>query len=272
MPEDTEEILDAVPMNSDGYTIVDATSAERLESIPEIPIGDLRIDSIAYVRKTDNWLNENPCKGFSVQQKRQCARRAQTGGEYCVIHAERHKSGSAHPAFKHGRYSRMPENLKGKYEEAQADPNLMKLRGDVEFIEVLFLQNLEEMGSVSPGIQIEKAKAAWDRYQSAMRKKNPEKMADALDELGAILNAGASTQAKWRENLDLIDRRRKLIEADTKQQLAMGQMVSADDLYTLLMAIQTLINDEVEDESIRRSIGDRFAELVTQRRGALSAG
>lgn len=272
MPEDTEEILDAIPMNPDGYTIVDTTSAERMESIPEIPIGELRIAPIAYVRKTDNWLNENPCQGFSVQQQRQCARRASPGSEYCVIHEAKHRSGAASPAFIHGRYARMPEDLKGKYEEAQADPQLMKLRNDVAFIETAFLANLEQMGGVNPGTQIEKAKVAWDKYQAAMRKKNPEKMADALDELGEILAAGAARQMRWKENLDLIERRRKLIEADTKQQLAMGQMVSADELYTILMAIQTLISDEIEDESVRRSIGDRFAELVTQRRGALSAG
>ena len=102
------------------------------------------------------------------------------GRNRCRLHGgATPRGGAIGPAFKHGRYSRdLPTRLAARYREIQADQELRSLRAEIALVATRIV---DVLGQIETG------------------------------------RGEAADQAAWAQIYHLIDRRRRLVESETRQ-------------------------------------------------------
>lgn len=184
----------------------------------------------------------------------------------CRIHGGWRKRGVANHAFKHGRYSTaLPEKLRADYEAQRTDGDLLTLREEIALVDALIMERLRTLGSGQTG----------ELWQQLQYRYNEARMAAALGEkarmqrhfaaMRELIEEGASPSSERRELLDLMERRRRMVETERRLLVEMGLMLSANDLLTTLAVVVSIIEEHVEDGKVRARIGNDIRRLVVAR-------
>ena len=141
----------------------------------------------------------------------------------CAKHGGKSLAGADAPAFRHGRYSRvLPSGLLALYEQARSDPDLLNLSDELALID--------------------------GRLSEIFGRADP--------------NDPIAIRHVWIDAADLIERRRRLVDTETKRRLAGQQVITADQALVMLRFVQQAVDDEVTDPVTRRRIAARLQSLV----------
>jgi hypothetical protein len=171
-----------------------------------------------------------------------CKRAAMANGR-CQVHGGKIPHGFALPQTKHGRYSKyLPTRLADRYEEAERDPNLLRLDGEIALIDVRLRTVLDGLGRGESPDLWELLQEAWADYE--------EGQANAVDRIGGIIAQGIAEQHTWKELRSLIRDRVRLVESERKRLVELNQMITAEQAMLFMAAVV---------DTVRRYVSDRDA-------------
>lgn len=193
----------------------------------------------------------------------QCQHTAINGTSKCRFHGGASLVGIASPTFKTGRHSKdLPTRLAARYTEALADPQLLELRDEIALVGTRQGELLTHLDS---GLALERwkeAQAAYDSLMAAVRAKDSASLQAALHALGIALDAGMGDYAVWKELVELIEQRRKLVESEHKRLVAMQQMITAEQAMTLLAVVTDTVRKHVSDPAALAGISADLKKLT----------
>lgn len=198
------------------------------------------------------------------------------GKEACRVHGGRSLSGLASPTFRHGKWSKViPIRLLDRYKEAEGDTELLALRSEISLVdtrigEILSKLDQGESGSVWKWLQDRMDdfnrlnRHAQNIKDEERRKQKLAEAAEALSDVQALINRGASDWQVWDEVMRLIDARRRLVDSEQKRLIAMQQMITTDRALTYAAALGQAVADVVKDREQLRAINDKFRFIMSR--------
>jgi hypothetical protein len=205
------------------------------------------------------------CTAKSKRSGEQCRCTAVIGRSVCYMHGGTTPRGIASPALKHGRHSKhLPARLSALYEEARADPDLLTLADDIALVDTHLARLLEQVSDDDPRILWGKAAVALEQYTETQQRGSREQVT-ALATLQAVITEGIDGGATgtWHEVLGVLERRRKLVETESKRQQQLQQMIPVEGALLLIGLIERIIKQYVTDHTILAAIGRELSQLAT---------
>lgn len=201
------------------------------------------------------------CCGAKTRAGGTCANPPMLNGR-CRMHGGTQKRGVGHHLLKHGRYSlNLPTRLAARYAEAQADPDLISVRQEIALVDARLEDLLGRVDTGEAGAIWAGVRAAVDEYRKTS---DAAEKAEAFARIESLSVEGFSDYASWGEVLELIERRRKLAETETKRLAAMGQAITAERAMVLLGTVVDIIRTHVTDRNALAAISHDLGRLVAQ--------
>jgi hypothetical protein len=195
------------------------------------------------------------CTALSKQSRQRCKRHAAVGRAVCSIHGGKTPAGIASANYKTGRYSKvMPKRLLETYEAARLDPDLLNLSDDISALDARIADVLTRVETGDAGETWQALKSAWNAFRIAQAAKDGPKTQLALATIGRTIETGAGDWAAWREVLNLIERRSKLVGSETKRRIAMQDMTDNGAVMALLQRLGDAVKRHVPDRDARQAI------------------
>lgn len=146
------------------------------------------------------------------------------GRNVCMSHGGKTPRGAASPHFKTGRYSRsLPGHLLAAYEQALSDPRLLSLRHELALTDAMIANLLQQLDDDSP-----------DSAYSGI----------------------------FRQIGRLIDQRRRLVESEVKHIVLAREMMTAEEVMTLMGAVVEIVTRYLPDPKDRAAIAEELASLM----------
>lgn len=203
------------------------------------------------------------CTAMSKRSGERCKHAPMTGSTLCHMHGGKTPVGIAAPTWKHGRYSaHMPKRMLAAYEKARIDPELLNLSDDIGAIESRITDVLSRVETGDAGETWQSLERAWSDFRIANAAKDKTKSALALATIGRIIETGAGDWAAWREVLNLIERRRKLVESEGKRRMQMADMTDNAVLMALLDRLGDAVKRHVTDGDALRAIQAEISPIL----------
>ena len=182
----------------------------------------------------------------------------------CRLHGGASLNGFDLPQTKDGRYSKyLPARLAGKYLEAQNDPELLNLAGEIGLVEARIAELLEGVDRDAVGRVWAKIRATYDDLDLAMKTGDSGGTIACMAELGKLTRTGNRDYYAWEEIDKLIEQRRKLVDSERKRRVDMQNMITADRAMLLVSAIVGVIRDNVADRKVLTRISNEIGKLIT---------
>ena len=177
-------------------------------------------------------------------------------------------AGVAAPGFKHGRYSKyLPDRMVGRYDEARVDGELLALRDEIALVDVRLTDLLGRLETGETATKWARLQAAYGDLKAAQGEQDAASAAQALREMGSIIEGGGGEDIIWDDVIALLDQRRKLVESERKRLVEMRQMISVGQALALLARIQQVILDNVSDRGIINAISAEFKRIAVHESG-----
>lgn len=221
--------------------------------------------------------NPNPvqamprCTALRTDGVTKCKAPAMANGK-CRVHGGASASGLAHYAYKDGRHQRhLGPALQALVIQQLADPDRLSMDTELALIDArvsMLLQRLgpDDGGSTADWSQLAKA---MEDFTLAQATKKVALMHEAMLRIQATIERGAGESVAWAEIVQLIDRRRVLVESEERRAVASGRAIPADQVYGMIRRITNIIADEVTDPQVRNRVAERIAGVVNTRRKGL---
>jgi len=199
------------------------------------------------------------CKATSKRTHERCKAKAMRGMEVCYHHGGASLRGVAHPGFRTGRYSKyIPTRLTERYELAVTDPELLNLSEEIALVD-------SRLADVLARVDSGESTQIWDDLQDerrtflvAQRRQDQQGMADALAEILNLIARGHADWAAWMDVVNLVERRRRLVESEQKRRIAMSLLVKVEDTVEVMRqiadAVQGAVLEHVTDGDVRRRV------------------
>jgi hypothetical protein len=178
----------------------------------------------------------------------------------CKMHGGLSPRGPSHPAFKHGRYSKVfSSQLLRRYEDYLS---VSKNRENLEAMAVLQVMINDDVQKLQMNALLwEEARDAFARLQTALGEDfSPEQKA-AINHLDQALNNSgqdAAARVELRKNLDLQTR---IKERDTRERVLTKHMVSLEELLILIARMKDIISRYVPKDR-RESFEKEFRKIM----------
>lgn len=197
--------------------------------------------------------NGERCKQWAMQNGR------------CRMHGGTAVVGPGNPAYKHGRYSKaLPKRLRERAEEALEDPNLLAL---VEGVAALDARITDLFSRVDENAGAE----AWQLLQEylaeadrALRRQRPD-VGLARDQIAlavGVVRDGLAESALWRDVLDTMEQRRRLVDSEVRRRKDMDNYVTAEQALVFVHAVVETVRQHVDDHDVLSKISADLRRLA----------
>jgi hypothetical protein len=184
-----------------------------------------------------------------------CERSPVRGRTRCRLHGGKTLVGTACPHFRSGRYSAyLPERLRARYEQAEADAELLSLRSDVALVDARVAELLARVTTGDNGQRWANLKKAHEEFRRAARAQDVPRMQTTLATVEAVLDSAVSDHLAWGEIAALLEQRRKLAAGEHQRLMTLQSMLTADQAMTLMRAVVDIITRHVADKQALRDI------------------
>jgi hypothetical protein len=194
-----------------------------------------------------------PCKSFAMANGR------------CRMHGGKAPRGHALPQTTHGRYSKdLPTRLAARYEEAANDPDLLQLDSEIHLTDAMIRERLSTLDTGESGRLWKALKQEWTTFALARRSGDTAGMTESLAQIEALINRGVADWSARQEVLDMVERRRKLVDSEGKRRVQMQQMITPDRAMLLVSALADTVMRHVSDADIRAAIARDVERLITR--------
>lgn len=162
-----------------------------------------------------------------------------------------------------GRYDGvLPEDMMGQFRRSMVDPKLLELRDEIALVDARTGDLLKRVDSGESGELWSRVKGEMKSYAAAKGKGDVLLMTSSLANLEDLIGQGLDDYVAWREIGRLIDRRRKLVESERHAFVEAGLMMAAAEVLNLVMAISSVIKQNIHDGDVLRSISDGIRGLL----------
>ena len=198
-----------------------------------------------------------------------CGALTRAGGQcpnWAMPNGRCYHHGGAHPKHKgvvrllRGRFAAdVPERLTERYVKAVKDPRLIELRDDLALMETRLAELLRHVDALATG---DLWTAVGKKYREVQAAKNAADLRAVLTELGDLIERGRDEHAAWGEIRSTIDQRRRLAESERQRLMEAQQMVTVEQMMSMLALVQDIVMRYVQDRGIRQSIATEFSRLA----------
>lgn len=201
--------------------------------------------------------------GAKTRSGKLCENPAMPNGR-CRMHNGKAKSGVAHPNYQgKGKSKYLPERMRGTYEAALDDPELLVLRNDIAIIDARLYDLLQRVDSGESGKLWRDAQAAYFNLLEAMRAQDVAGINSAVARIGRCLDSGVDDYTAWDEVTKAIQQRKGLAESERKRLIEARQMISVEQAMMLLTALLTTIKEHVKDTNALSAIQREFIRITS---------
>lgn len=208
-----------------------------------------------------------------------CEKWAVAGRDRCRNHGGKtHVGGPTHPAYKHGRYSAfLPAGLQAMYQASANAPDLLCQMPEVAFLEARIKSLMAGMNDVGATARLWKdARRVYRDWQGALERTaraqaaNDTTAADMWsrtaqefsDQLGRLLEAGASDEERHGEVMRLVDAKRKVSESERGRMVEASMLIRFDQVTTIFDTLLQVVTDEVSDAATLARITAGFTGVL----------
>lgn len=206
----------------------------------------------------------NQC-GAMTRDGDPCKSRAVMANGRCRMHGGKTPRGFALPQTKTGRHSKdLPTRLAGRYLESLNDPDLLNLSDDIALTDAFIEDARKGLDHGESGRLFAELKSTWDQLMTAQRAKDAAGVQMHMAELGALIRQGVGAYAARNEAADLIDRRRKLVESESKRRVQMQDMITSEKAMLLTSALLDAVVRNVDDPIVLARIGAEFGAITSR--------
>lgn len=188
-----------------------------------------------------------PCKSWAMDNGR------------CRMHGGSSLRGIAHPSYKTGRYSKyVPNRMAERYELAVSDPELLNLSEEIALVDARVSDVLSRVDSGESGRRWRELGRLRGEFLAAQRRQDQERMAEVLADILNGVRAGQADFEAWAEVVDLLERRRRLVESEQKRRMAMHLVVKVEEATQAMLFLTDSLRDavleHVDDGGVRRRV------------------
>lgn len=203
------------------------------------------------------------CTAKSKQSGSQCKKDAVEGYTVCHIHGGKTPRGLSSPNFKTGKYSKyLPQGLLDAYNDAQADKELLSIRGDVELLDVLIRSKLVNLDTGESA-------AHWDallkqivKARRAYKSEDYGGLEEQLDEMEALADKRRLHYATEQEITAQLEQRRKMVETENKIILSKENAITNEQAMLLVSALLASVKANVTDATALNRIQADFIQYI----------
>lgn len=205
------------------------------------------------------------CTAMSKQSGQRCKRSTVRDRSVCSIHGGKTPRGFALPQTTHGRHSRnLPTRLNERYHASRNDPDLLNLSDEIALTDAFIEDARRGMDHGESGRLFTELKASWDDLTVAQRAKDSVAVSRAIGEIGALIRQGIASYAARNEAADLIERRRKLVDSESKRRLQMQDSITSEKAMLLIAALLDSVVMHVSDPATLARIAADFGALTAR--------
>jgi hypothetical protein len=200
------------------------------------------------------------CTAKSKRTGQPCKRPAIVGKQVCYHHGGKSLAGIASPTIKSGKYSKaLPARMLQTYQAASEDTELLALREEVQIVDARIVDVMGRVDTGEAGALWLKARAEALEVKKAMAVYDSVSQAEHLLDLIGILTQGVNDWRAWSEVLNLIERRRKLVESERKRMLEAQQYVAVERMLLLAQGLVDVVRANVTDRDTLSRIQAGFS-------------
>lgn len=182
------------------------------------------------------------------------------GRNTCYKHGGSTPRGHELPQTTHGLYSKsLPTRLAARYQQALADPELLGMKRETALIASLLDDALQRLDSGETGELWLALQKKWAEMLDAA----PLDRAPMLNEIGFMIQRGASDSVAAREIRAVILDKAKVAESERKRLVEAHQVITVERLMALVGALSAAIIEEVGDVATRGRVIARFERLLS---------
>lgn len=186
----------------------------------------------------------------------------------CIKHGGVTPRGPENKSWKTGKYSKyLPPNLLDAYHRAIEDRDLLTLKEEIALVDSLILDRLTQIDNSETDARWLKLRQIYDAAVRANRMGDAREASRQFKAMAELLQAGAGQAEARQELLELIERRRKLVETERRLMVEMGLMLSVTEVAGLLAIVLHIIERHVDDQKVRFAIGEDLRRFVLARTG-----
>lgn len=210
--------------------------------------------------------SQKQCNAKSKTTGEKCRGLAVTGSDKCRMHNGKALRGVLAPNFKTGKYSRyLPTAFASRVEDFKTDPELTELRENLALQNVRLTEIYREFDETEPPHQwalLQRKYASWQEAEkstkSEIRAASGEKRLEFERYLREGLDRKTRDEIIWRKIEDATERRRRLIETESKRIKDANDFISAERFHLFAAFIISVINDNITDTATRKRIAERI--------------
>ena len=163
------------------------------------------------------------------------------------MHGGRSPVGIASLSFKTGRYSRyLPQRMVADYEASLHDQELLSLRDGISAIDALVLDIIRTLDTGEAGSLWATVLRHKREYEAATKAGNRVGAQTAIERMFAAIEHGAADAQSRAEVANMLEKRRKLTEAEQRRLERMQRLVDMQDVLALLATLSVAVKDAVE--------------------------
>lgn len=203
------------------------------------------------------------CTAKSKRSGAQCKRPAMAGKAVCYHHGGATPAGPTLPQFKTGRYSKyLPERLRGRYEEAQGDREILVLRDEIALADARLADLLTRVDAGESGALWKELKELVERLGTAVESADLDVARGALKGLAEVVKRGSTDASAWQEVQGVMMLREHLVRSERLRLVQMQQMITVEQAMTLIAALTESVRRHVSDADALRGIAADLVRLT----------
>ncbi len=207
------------------------------------------------------------CRAKSKRSGERCRRHAMIGKMVCHMHGGKSLAGPDHPNYtgnpRHLKY--LPDRLAGKYEEAMADKELIRLDAEIALIDTKLQDLLERLEVHGEGPQAwQEVTAAHQVLRAALSQAEPDAVVirSAVFRMDRAIEHGGDEARAWGSILVLIEQRRRLVDTERRRLADEDQAVSIEKLMLTMAAVADIVRRHVASKEARGAIAGEIRRLI----------
>lgn len=208
------------------------------------------------------------CTAHNKRTGGQCKKHAVTGYSVCNVHGagspkQGRPGGRPIGPTTQGRYSKyLPTRLQARYEEAEKDPELLNLRGEISLLDARLAELLGKLDSGESGLLWKDLQKQNAELQLAKSTGDTIGAMQALNEISSLIDRGSREWMIWGEIGGIVEQRRRLVESERKRLVEMNQIITIEQAMTLITSVGAIVRKYVLDDPTRKAIAYELSTIV----------
>ena len=158
------------------------------------------------------------------------------------MHGGKSLRGPAHPNYKDGKYSKvLPQRLRGSYEEAINDADLLRLKSEIALSDVRRQDLMSQLDKGSHDDFIEQLNHIRRELKGAAFASDTATVRSLSKDLDTLMEEKRPDGSVWRDLIEIEDHKRKLVESERKRMVELGHLLTMEQSLFLLKRIAEII-------------------------------